>query len=124
MCLQNFRNFHITFKVHDVFLCPIRKMRSILRAQKNVAEKNTTKGVPAPSARPAGVFRSPHCPNRAMCVYRLLGEVIFALSRKICFRNMFPRFIQNIKLDFIIYRNTKNQIPTINKSKYIPMPSG
>jgi len=30
--------------VTDVFLRPIRKMRSILRAQKNVAEQNTTKG--------------------------------------------------------------------------------
>jgi hypothetical protein len=30
--------------VTDGFLCPIRKMRSILRAQKNVAETKRTKG--------------------------------------------------------------------------------
>jgi hypothetical protein len=34
-------------------------MRSILRAQKNVVEQNSTKGVPAPSARPTAVLRSP-----------------------------------------------------------------
>jgi len=34
------------------------KCVAFLRAQKNVAEKNTTKGVPALSARPTGVFRS------------------------------------------------------------------
>ena len=37
--------FRITFKVTDVFLCPIRKMRSILRAQKNVLEQNIAEGV-------------------------------------------------------------------------------
>ena len=33
----------ITFKIDDVFLCPIRKMRSILLAQKNVVEEIATK---------------------------------------------------------------------------------
>jgi len=36
-----------------------------LRAQKNVAEKNTAKGVPALSASPTGVFRSPSRPQAA-----------------------------------------------------------
>jgi hypothetical protein len=39
--------------VTDGFLRPIRKMRSILRAQKTVAEQNTTKG-----DSPTGVLRS------------------------------------------------------------------
>jgi hypothetical protein len=39
--------------VTDGFLRPIRKMRSILRAQKTVAEQNTTKGV-----SPTGDLRS------------------------------------------------------------------
>jgi len=34
------------------------KYEVFLRAQKNVAEKDTIKGVPALSARPTGVFRS------------------------------------------------------------------
>jgi len=41
------------------------KYEVFLRAQKNVAEKNTTKGVPALSARPTGVFRSPSRPQAA-----------------------------------------------------------
>jgi len=41
------------------------KYEVFLRAQKNVAEKNTTKGVPALGARPTGVFRSPSRPQAA-----------------------------------------------------------
>jgi len=48
------------------------KCEAFLRAQKNVAEQNPTKGVPALSARPTGVLCSPNCPIRAICVYRLL----------------------------------------------------
>jgi hypothetical protein len=44
---------HNVLAVYDGFLRPIRKMRSILRAQKTVAEQNTTKG-----AIPIGVLRS------------------------------------------------------------------
>ena len=40
--------------VYDVFLCPIKETRRVSRAQKNVAEQNTTKG-----ASPAGVLCSP-----------------------------------------------------------------
>jgi hypothetical protein len=40
--------------VTDVFLRPKRKTRSVLRAQENVAEQNTTKGV-----SPTGVLCSP-----------------------------------------------------------------
>jgi hypothetical protein len=46
------------------------KYEVFLRAQKTVAEQNTTKGVPAPSARPTGVLRNP---NRAVSSYRLLS---------------------------------------------------
>jgi len=35
------------------------KCEAFLRAQKNVVEQNTTKGVPAPSACPTGVLRNP-----------------------------------------------------------------
>jgi len=41
------------------------KYEIFLRAQKNVVEQNTTKGVPAPSARPTGVLRNPSRPLAA-----------------------------------------------------------
>jgi len=36
-----------------------KKCEAFLRAQKNVVEQNTTKSVPALSARPTGVLRNP-----------------------------------------------------------------
>jgi hypothetical protein len=39
------------------------KRVAFLRAQKNVAEQNVTKGVPALSARPTGILRSPSRPK-------------------------------------------------------------
>jgi hypothetical protein len=47
---------YIVPAVCDVFAVAIRKMRSILRKQKTVAEKNTTKADFSPTT---GVFRSP-----------------------------------------------------------------
>ena len=39
---SEFPTFRLTFKITDVFLCPIReKCEAFLRAQKNVGEKNT-----------------------------------------------------------------------------------
>jgi hypothetical protein len=51
-----------------------RKRGAFFRAQKNVAEKNGTKGVPAPSAHPTAVLRSPSRPNGRRSVYRLLSD--------------------------------------------------
>ena len=45
--------------IRRFFVPDEEKYEVFLRAQKNVAEQNPTKGVPALSARPAGVFRSP-----------------------------------------------------------------
>jgi hypothetical protein len=44
-------------------------MRSILLAQKNVLEQNTTKALV-----PTGVLWKPKCPNRAFCSYRVLHD--------------------------------------------------
>jgi hypothetical protein len=42
------------------FFAPdMRNRAAVSRAQKNVSEQNATKGVRAPSARPAGVLRTP-----------------------------------------------------------------
>jgi hypothetical protein len=48
----------------------MRKMRSILRATKNVVEQNTIKAL-----APTGVLWNPEPPNRRRSSYRLLGEV-------------------------------------------------
>jgi hypothetical protein len=48
-----------------------------LQGCKNVVEQNSTKGVPAQSAHLTAVLRNPNRPNRAVSVYRLLGEVEF-----------------------------------------------
>jgi hypothetical protein len=56
--------------VCDVFLCAIEKLRSNFKAQKNVAEKNRTKGV-----SPTAVFRSPSRPTGGEAHTDLLGEV-------------------------------------------------
>jgi hypothetical protein len=48
----------------------MRKMRSILRATKNVVEQNTTKGF-----SPAGVLWNPEPPIRRRSSYRLLYDV-------------------------------------------------
>jgi len=61
--------------IRRFFVPDEEKCEAFLRAQKNVAEQNPIKGVPALSARPTGVLCSPKCPNRAFCVYRLLGDV-------------------------------------------------
>ena len=66
--------------IRRFFVPDKEKCEAFLRAQKNVAEQNTTKGVPALSARPTGVLCSPNCPIRAICVYRLLGEVNIAFT--------------------------------------------
>ena len=66
---------HITLQVSDVFLRPIRKTRSVLRAQKTVVEQNTAEGV-----SPNDVLRNPNRQNRAVSSYRLLGEVFFAFT--------------------------------------------
>ena len=66
---------HNVLGIRRFFVPDEEKCEAFLRAQKNVAEQNPTKGVPAPSARPTGVLCSPNCPNRAICVYRLLCAV-------------------------------------------------
>ena len=66
--------------IRRFFVPDEEKCVAFLRAQKNVAEQNPTKGVPALSARPTGGLCSPNCPNRAICVYRLLGDVNFAFT--------------------------------------------
>jgi hypothetical protein len=45
-----------------------------LQGLQNVVEQNTTKGVPAPSARPTGVLRNPNRPIRAVSIYRSLSD--------------------------------------------------
>jgi len=56
------------------------KCAALLQAQKNVAKKNTIKDVPALSARPTGVFRSPEPLERAAerlaCVRRWFGILL------------------------------------------------
>jgi len=42
-----------------------------------VAENNTTKRIPSPSAHPTGVFRSPSQPQGGEAFTILLGEVCF-----------------------------------------------
>ena len=66
---------HNVLGIRRFFVPDKEKCEAFLRAQKNVAEQNPTKGVPALSASPTGVLCSPNCPNRAICVYRLLCEV-------------------------------------------------
>jgi len=60
----------LTFQVTDGFLRPIRKTRSVLRAQKTVVEQNTAEGV-----SPNGVLRNPNRPIRAVSSYRMLCGV-------------------------------------------------
>ena len=64
--------------IRRFFVPDKEKCVAFLRAQKNVAEQNPIKGVPALSARPTGGLCSPNCPIRAICVYRLLCDVNIA----------------------------------------------
>ena len=63
--------FRLTLQVTDVFLCPIRKTRSVLRAQKNVVEQKPTKG----AARLG--FCGTRAAEQAVSCYRLLSDVGF-----------------------------------------------
>ena len=85
-------NLQLTFKIDDVFLCPIGKMRSILWAQKNVVEEIATKG-----DSPAGNFWNLKLPNRQFYANRVLGGVIFVLL--ICPRST-TIFTYTLKIQF------------------------
>jgi len=58
----------ITLQVTDVFLCLIRKTRSVLRAQKNVLEQKPTKAL-----APTGFLWKPSRPNGRRSSYRMLS---------------------------------------------------
>jgi len=57
-----------------------KKCEAFLRAQKNVVPQNTTKGVPAPSARPTGVLRNPPIYGRAYNPVRRSAKILNILS--------------------------------------------